>query len=172
MGTWAPIILTPDLPKGDALERIADAVRREGVTLGGWLQERVVDAGGRRVGYDVVEVTSERRLTLARVAAVRTELCDLKFREGAFDEMRASLLASDARALLLEVGPLEAAERGHWTAIHELLATSDAALLLVVRPRLLASLALRFPDPVAEITLPADSAEIERFAKGLASQVA
>lgn len=171
MGTWAPIVVTPDVPKGDALERIAHAMQREGIPLGGWLQKRVIDADGKRVGYDVVELAGERRLALARVATAGADLCDLVFRDGAFDEMRASLLASGARALLLEVGPLEAAERGHWRAIRELLATSDATLLLVVRPRLLASLALRFPDPIAELTVPADSAEIERFAKGLASQV-
>ena len=62
----------------------------------------------------------------------------------------------------VEAGKLEAAEQGHWATILRSL-DERPLTVLAIRPRVLASVALRLPDPVDSIELPADADEIARF---------
>ncbi len=62
----------------------------------------------------------------------------------------------------LEVGRLEAAERGHWET---LLATLESPRLAIVGVRrgVLSNVALRLPDPVDALELPAEPGEVDEF---------
>jgi len=127
------ILLFGPLFSGKSLfvERLADSLRGEGIAVAGFVQRGVFDAGGDKIGYDLVGLSSGAQRPLARRSKVGR---GWRFDEAAFEVAREEVRSS-AFTIIDEIGPLELDGRGHAAAVERAL-TLPGAVLVVVREAL------------------------------------
>lgn len=159
---WAALVGRGDMGKIAAQGAIVEAARGAGLRLGGALQVPV-DIDGVLAGYDVVDLATGARRALARVSS-EPELCDWGFDAQTFAAVREWVVADDYDLMLMELGILEANGGGHWGAAVAAFGRSSGLVVLTLRPRSLAAIGLRLPDPFAGLELPAEPDELTVFA--------
>jgi len=120
-----------------------------------------VYAGEEHVGYDVRDPSTDRREALARLSD-DADLCNWGFVEVGWQTARRWALEEPGDVCFIEAGRREAAEQGHWPTVLDALDVQPLTVLSV-RPTVLASIALRLPDPIDGIELPAADSEVEDF---------
>lgn len=158
---WVALVGTRETGRGGITRRLEAALSDEGLRMGGFRQEAIGGPGRRQVdGYDLVRVGGPERAPLAR-KAVEPEMCEWGFAAEAFETAR-SWLRQPCDVRFATAGRLEAAGRGHWPAIAEAL-QQPGLLILSLRPNVLASIALRLPDPEDALELPAGEPETSEF---------
>jgi nucleoside-triphosphatase THEP1 len=113
--------------------------------------------GGQRIGYDLIDLRTGTRRTLARVVdepGAATTVGVYQFDSRAVEEGNAAIIAAVREGLDLvaidEVGPLEFRGEGWSRALQVCLdeCTSQQELVIVVRPSLVDELPARFPSPL------------------------
>jgi nucleoside-triphosphatase len=133
----------------------ADAAVRAGRTVGG-IAAPAMGAGGRRVGYDLLDLRTGRRRPLARTVRSAAEvptIGEYRFDDAAWAEGEAAVRDAVEAGLNIividEVGPLEMQGRGWAAALTQALAACSAEqeLVVVVRTALRDALPERFPSP-------------------------
>lgn len=169
-GEWAAIVGWGSEGRADVTRAVVDGLRARGLALGGCLQETLTE-NEEIVGYDVVDLDDGRRLALARPSADPL-VCNWGFSEEAFAAVATRLLTRPYDLVVLELGPIEARGRGHWNTISMLLERGSPPLLLCIRPRVLARIALDLPDPAHALELPANPDEIGAFIDAVAGSSA
>lgn len=160
-GRWIAIVGAGRDGRADVVETLAERLRGEGVSVGGFLQRTVRDVRDEIVGYDVVRVPSGEARPLARESA-EPELCRWSFDAETFATARGWTCERPLDAAFVEAGRLEAAERGHWPTILEALRRQPLTILCV-RRGVLAGVALKLPDPIDGLELPAGEADVVSF---------
>ncbi len=163
MNPWVVVVGSAGDGKNVAAAEIVRACVEAGLRVGGVVEEAVVAADVVE-GYDAVDVRTAERIALAQLAPV-PDLCRFRFDENAFVECAKRLRATDLDVVVLEAAALEAASTGNWPAITAALHGRAALLVLCVRAKVLAAIALRLPDPAASLELPADATTLARFAR-------
>jgi len=143
------------------VQAVIDGLQAAGRRVAGFLH-RGREQEGKVEGYDVVDVESGESWPMARYSR-DPQVCDWEFDETAFARVRARLAERASHVVLLELGPLEGKEKGHWQAVTEVLEGPPRLLLLCIRPKALSPIALELPDPAAGIELPARQHEIDAF---------
>lgn len=158
---WIAVVGARQVGRSALVQRLGHALHDAGVPVGGFVQLPCVE-GDELSGYDLVHITRGETVPLARESKTDPELCRWGFFDHAFETARRWTLADPHAVTFVEAGRLEAAERGHWPTL--LASLGERPLTVVsIRPSVLASVALRLPDPIDAIELPADSDEVERF---------
>jgi len=160
-GLWVAIIGAGRDGRVDAVDGLARRLSAGGRAVGGFLQRTVYAAGEEIVGYDVVRVPGGDAIPLARESS-DPELCRWSFDPQTFDTARGWTLDRPLDVAFVEAGRLEAAERGHWRTVLESLRTQPLTVVCI-RRGVLASVALRLPDPLDALELPASEAEVAAF---------
>ena len=158
---WIAVVGAGRDGRADVLVELARALVTAGARVGGFLQ-KTRWSGDTIEGYDLVHPVSGERVALAREDHGVPELCRWTFSEAAFDAARQWTLEGEHDVVFVEAGRLEAAERGHWPTVARALAVQPLTVLSI-RRGVLASVALRLPDPIDAIELPAGDHEVERF---------
>lgn len=165
MTRWAVVVGSASDGKNAVAEAIVRACGESGLRVAGVIEEAVC-ADDVVVGYDAVDLGSSERIALARLADV-PDVCRFRFDDRAFVECRRRAEATEADVVLWEAARLEAAGTGHWPAIASALESGAALVVLCVRARSLAAIALRLPDPAASLELPATEGAVAAFAREL-----
>lgn len=172
MATWSALVGARRDDKATALGRVLAKVEEAGVRVGGFAQERVLDAAGETLGWDVVRIGAPVRQPLAR-RGEQPDVCDYAFSALGFET--AAAWALDARAELVVVGgvgKLEAAGRGHSPLLLRLLEEgTHRHALFCIRDTSLAAVALSIPDPESHLQLPCEPSQLDEFADGLVELV-
>lgn len=158
MNPWIAIVGARDARLA-LVERTCDALRERGARITGFVQVSSVE--GEDAGFDLIDLESRERVALARPSAT-PRICNWGFDDAVFARTRLAALR-DANVTILEVGRLEAAGDGHWAAVEGALDGSRRLVVVAMRPNVVASIALRLPDPEASIELPAEEPEIAAF---------
>jgi nucleoside-triphosphatase THEP1 len=158
---WAAIVGTRIQGRDQVVQAVIDGLQAAGRHVAGFLH-RSRERAGNVEGYDVVDVESGESWPMARYSR-DPQVCDWEFDEMAFTRVRARLAEHTSHVVLFELGPLEGKEKGHWQAVMEVLEGPPRLLLLCIRPKALAPIALELPDPVADLELPAQQKEIDAF---------
>lgn len=172
MTEWIAIVGTRTTGRVEAVEALSSALAESGLSLGGLSQELLSDDAGAHTGCEVVERATGRRTLVAR-ASDDPDLCDWAFDDAAFAAVRRRALEEDADATAVPLGTLESREEGHWPLVQALLRRDDhRVLVLTLRPQVAASVALKLPDPMDGLELPAPADEVEAFARRVATAVA
>jgi nucleoside-triphosphatase THEP1 len=128
-------------------ERLVGALREDGLTITGFLQRGVFDAGGRKIGYDLVGLSSGAVRPIAR----RSDTGDgWLFADEAFEAALHEVRENADLVVIDELGHLELAGKGHTAAVDHALGSSSV-LLVVVREALADRAAERL-SPRADIT--------------------
>jgi nucleoside-triphosphatase THEP1 len=166
-GAWAALVGWSKDGRNEVTRDVLDQLTVRGVRLTGCRQERLVDADGEISGYDLIGLADGRRYELARTSDDPV-VCDWAFAQSTFDAIGQQVLSDAGSVAFLEIGPLEARGHGHWPTVERLLETPGRLVVLCIRPRALARIAVELPDPVAGLELPASSAEVQRFIEALA----
>lgn len=161
MNPWIAIAGAREQGRLELTDRLCAELARRGVRVTGFVQAPVVDADESVLGYDVIDLGTGERRALARESDV-PEICNWGFDRDAFEAAREWALRP-ADVCVLEVGRLEAAERGHWPTILSAMRAPGRVVVLGVRPNVVASIAVRLPDPIELVELPAPSAELDAF---------
>jgi nucleoside-triphosphatase THEP1 len=165
MSSWSLIVGKAGTRKNRAARSVARALESRGLGVAGFLQEEVTDDQGETLGWDVVRITDDRRFPLARVSADPT-LCGYRFDDEGFARAAEWARAAADVVVVGGVGKLEAAERGHWPVLSELIASASAPhVMACVRDSSLATIALSLPDPSTYLELPCDAARLEAFVR-------
>ncbi len=160
-GPWVAIVGDRGSRRDEVREAVARALEDGGLRLGGVRQEAIFE-GDEHVGYDVIDLASGARLSLARESTT-PRLCRWDFDTTAFERMRGAAREGDYDAVAFDVASLESSGEGHWPAITEALA-EERLVILTLRPRVVGPVALRLADPLAGLELPTTNADIEAFA--------
>ena len=162
MGDWIAIVGSREQGREDVVRRLVAALQSAGVGVAGFVQTPRFD-GEHVVGIDVMRLATGDRVPLAHHAGgADLDVCEWVFSPAAFETAAEWALSGSSAVCFVEAGRLEAAEGGHWATIVRSL-NERPLTVLAIRPRVLASVALRLPDPVDSIELPADVDEIARF---------
>lgn len=162
MNPWIAIVGARAHGRIELTRRLRAELHQMSLRVTGFVQEPCVGVDGSVVGYDLVDLESEERVPLARDSD-RPLICNWGFDRRAFDRARDWALRP-ADVSVLEVGRLEAGERGHWPAVLSALRDPRERLVLLgIRPNVVASVAVRLPDPVELIELPAGPGQIDAF---------
>lgn len=162
---WAAIVGRGDEGRREAVDIIVAALQAGGFSVGGFVQQASMQ-GGERTGFDLLPVAGGARIALARISPDPL-LCDYAFDTDAFARAKAWSLAEGADVTIVEAGKLEAGREGHWPVIEAVTASGPRLGLLLIRRNALAPIALRLPDPVAALDLPADQRECAAFVEEL-----
>lgn len=137
------------------LDYAARAAAR-GLSVGGVASPAVFE-GGQRIGYDLIDLRTGNRRTLARVVdepGAATAVGVYQFDSTAVEEGNAAIITAVRGGLDLvaidEVGPLEFRGGGWGRALQVCLreCTAQQELVIVVRPSLVDELPARFPSPL------------------------
>lgn len=160
-GNWIAVVGSRAEGRIAVVERLAGALRAADVSIGGFVEKSLFE-GDVVEGYDLVHIVSEERYPLARTTKVDPELCQWAFSADGFEKARAWALEGEHTVAFVEAGRLEAAERGHWETLRTSLRERPFTVV-GIRRSVLASIALRFPDPVDAIELPTDTHEVTDF---------
>ena len=168
MNPWAIVVGRRVDGADEVMSAIVSMCRGHGLHVGGVRQERV-DQGDERVGYDLVNLSTEERVPLARAVdqLEQSDLCDLTFDQHGFATARDWLTAPQLDVVVLPVGLFEAKHRGHWPALKAVFNGPERVVLLHVRPDALSAIAIELHGPVAGIELPATATEIEELVDAL-----
>jgi nucleoside-triphosphatase THEP1 len=168
MAGWSAVVGRARSNKYDFVKTLAQRLRASGLTVGGFAQPLVRRSDGEPFGWDLENLMTGQRVTLARPSD-QPHLCSYAFDPTAF-ETAAGWLAGRADVVIAEgAGKLEAAGTGHWEAVSRLIADASAPHLVIgIRDTSLAAIALTLPDPEAHIQLPAAEAESLEFARAVA----
>jgi nucleoside-triphosphatase THEP1 len=148
--------------KTSFLLALAEELRGQGKTPGG-IAAPVVLKGSERIGYDLLDLKTGERVTLARKNVTPTGM-----RAGPFAFLPAAIafgeqaLASAAARrtcviALDEIGPLELAGKGWSPALSALLSSPPGVLLLVIRPDLIGRVTERWNLKPAHIWKPGEA---------------
>ena len=143
----------PGAGKTPAMRGVAKALRERGVTVAGFIQVPVWDAGGKG-GYLVLDVASGEQRTLAvKVGTGRGEHgTPFRFEGAGFAFARRAAERIATVLVLDELGPVELRGGGHMPAVRRALAREGiAAALVTVRPALIPSLLAEFAIPAATV---------------------
>ncbi len=167
--TWSVVVGGRASGKAAAIRLLAQELRDRGVRVAGAYQETITK-GEDVEGYDVVDLHSGARARLASNSADPV-LCNLAFDERTFEQTRRWTADARGDVIVLPVGKLEIGGSGHWRTITEALEGPSAAVVLTVRPHLLAQLVLSLPDPATWLELPSSPADVASFAQMIAGQV-
>jgi nucleoside-triphosphatase THEP1 len=164
MNPWIAVVGRTRDGANEVVARIVAKCRAQGLRVGGVRQERIM-RDDQRAGFDVVNLVDGERHSLAHVAPSldARDICDLTFDSDALTAVRRWLTSPEIEVVLLPVGPLEARGRGHWPAIEAALLGTPRLLVLQIRPDVLTQVALQLDDPSGDLTLPANSEELERL---------
>jgi nucleoside-triphosphatase THEP1 len=158
---WAAIVGTRTDGRDDVVRAVIDRLHAAGRSVAGFLH-RSREQDGKVEGYDIVDVESGESWPMAHISR-DPQLCDWAFDEGAFARVRARLAEPRGDVALLELGPLEGKERGHWQAVMDALEGPPRLVVLCIRQKALAPIAIELPDPAAGLELPAPQEEIDAF---------
>jgi nucleoside-triphosphatase THEP1 len=125
--------------KTTLLQHLVQTIPARGFTVAGFVApSRYED--GTLVGFDIVEVNTNRRAPLAARQKDRRDKCGfVLLPEGlklGMDCLRFAATALVDIVIVDEYGPLELAHRGWRTAVDDLITATDAEVLLVVREEL------------------------------------
>lgn len=170
MNPWIAIVGTRADGRHDVLARLHRELTERNRRVAGFLQVPLEEAG-ERVGYDLVELNRGARVPFARESDA-PRICNWAFAPEAFAAAHRWVVEEEADVSMLEVGRIEAAEDGHWPAVLSALRVPGRTVVLGIRPAVLASIALRLPDPVDALELPAGGAQISAFVDRLGRTVA
>lgn len=162
---WGAIVGRQSDGRSLTVARVVERLREEGLHVGGFLQAPARE-GEAIVGWDAVDLHTGERLPLARISD-EPDLCDWRFDPQAIATCRAWTRAAPFDVVVLEAGSLEASGGGHWDALEGLLEGPPCVPLVGIRPRALAVLGLRLPDPVAGIELPATRQDVDALVEAL-----
>jgi len=163
MSSWSLIVGQAGSEKNRAALSVARALESRGLSVAGFVQEEVSDDQGETLGWDVVSIADDRRFPLARVSTDPT-LCGYRFDDEGFAQAAAWAREAADVVVVGGVGKLEAAERGHWPVLRELIGSAAAPhVMACVRDTSLATIALALPDPSTYLELPCDDAALEAF---------
>jgi nucleoside-triphosphatase THEP1 len=143
------------------VQAVVDGLRASDRRVAGFLH-RSREQDGNVEGYDVVDAESGESWPMARYSR-DPQVCDWEFDETAFARVRARVAERASHVVLLELGPLEGKEKGHWQAVMDVLEGPPRLLLLCIRPKALAPIALELPDPAAGLELPVQQEDIDAF---------
>jgi nucleoside-triphosphatase THEP1 len=109
-------------------ERLAVSLGASGVVVTGFVQRGAFDTDGRKIGYDLVGLSSGACLRLAR----RSEAGDgWRFEDAAFRSAKGEIGEGADLTVIDEVGHLELAGKGHAAAVDRALSVSRAVLIVV-----------------------------------------
>lgn len=159
---WIAIVGAREHGRLELTYRVRAELERRGTRVTGFVQVPCVGEDQSVTGYDLVDLASRERVPLARDSD-RPLICNWGFDDRAFERAREWALRP-ADVSVMEVGRLEAAERGHWPAVLSALRDPRERLILLgLRPNVVASVAVRLPDPVELIELPAGPGQIDAF---------
>ena len=132
--------------KSRFVEALAGSLGASGAVIAGFVQRGAFDADGRKIGYDLVGLSSGVRLPLAR----HSEPGDgWLFEDAAFRAAVGELREGADLTVIDEVGHLELAGEGHAPAVDRALASSPVTLIVVRET--LADDAARWLAPRAEV---------------------
>jgi len=127
--------------KTSAASDMVERLRTGGYAVGGILAPSLY-RGDRLVGFDVIDLFSDRRAPLLRLGRP-ADVGSFAFREAGLRLGRSALAASNRRPpeliVIDEFGPLELTGRGWRDAVDRLIGTGDSLLLLIVREDLCAA---------------------------------
>ena len=114
--------------KSHFVERLAGSLGAAGLAVAGFVQRGAFDADGRKMGYDLVGLSSGVCLPLAR----RSDADDRwLFEDAAFRAALGEIREGADLAVIDEVGHLELAGEGHAPAVDRALASSPTTLIVV-----------------------------------------
>lgn len=170
MNPWIAIVGAREHGRLELTHRLRADLERRGTRVTGFVQEPCLDADQSVVGYDLVDLATGRRVPLARDSD-RPLICNWGFDDRAF-ALAHEWALRPADVSVVEVGRLEAGERGHWGTVLSALREPGRLVLLGIRPNVVASVAVRLPDPIEAIELPAEAGQIEAFVRRVGSLVA
>jgi len=119
--------------KSRFVEELAGSLAASGRVVAGFVQRGIFDVEGRKVGYDLVGLSSG---SCRRIANRREGGPGWRFEDGAFADALGEVRAGADLVVIDEVGPLELAGRGHAVAVDRAL-SSCPAVLVVVREALM-----------------------------------
>jgi nucleoside-triphosphatase THEP1 len=172
MGQWSAVVGRSKSEKDRIALGVAQGLAQRGIRVGGFVQLRSHDAEGELAGWDVCRVSDGTRYALAR-RSNDPDLCSYRFDDEGFALAKAWSRAEPAEVIFIGgVGKLEAAERGHWPVLSELVERADGPLVVAcIRDTSLATIALRLPDPVEALELPAEEDVVRAFTDAIAERV-
>ena len=161
---WAVIAGFGGKGANQVVEKILDRLRSQGLQVAGAYHEAVRNEEGL-LGYDLINIGMNERTPLARKTKTLElqEFCDLHFCQEAFTKANEWFDVPDVDVVALSLGPLEARKDGHWQTVISLLSGTPKLVLLLIRPDVLASIMFRLPDPIAGLSLPTQSSELDGF---------
>jgi nucleoside-triphosphatase THEP1 len=114
--------------KSRFVEALAASLCASGSAIAGFVQRGAFDADGRKIGYDLVGLSSGSCLRLAR----RSEAGDRwLFEDAAFQAALGELREGADLTVIDEVGHLELAGKGHAAAVDRALSVSPTVLIVV-----------------------------------------
>ncbi|HEX59733.1 MAG TPA: NTPase [Methanomicrobia archaeon] len=135
----------PGIGKSTVIRKVVERLRAEGVRVGGMLSSNI-RKGGRRVGFEILDVMSGRRGVLAhigldgpRVGKYGVNMQDLED-IGVFSITNAAQLADVV--VIDEIAPMELKSEKFITAVEEVL-SSEKHMLVSVHHNLRHGLAMR-----------------------------
>lgn len=163
MARWAAIVGRGRDGKVASVKSVARALRQAGVRVGGFTSVRL----GER--FELEDVDTGERIPSADLSD-EPDVCDLAFDSEVFQTARNWTERPGYDVVFLEVGKVEASQKGHWDTVDAAMAT-DRMLVLTLRPDYLVRVALRLDDPVDVVELPAEASELAAFAENLARLV-
>lgn len=168
MSTWAALVGRAEDGRREATAAVVEALRAEGLRVGGFVQQRVLE-GDEVVGWDAVDLAGGSRCPVARTGP-DPHLCEWRFDAEGIEACRRWATAPDLDVVVLEAGPLEARGEGHWDTLQEILRSPGRVALVGLRPSALAAVALALPDPIAGLELPGTPEETAELANAIARE--
>ena len=151
------------------LERRIPFWAARGLAWGGFLSPAVAPPG-EGAGYDLVEIATGRRWPYLRTdgPAAAERIGPFAFVPETLERARAIIRAADMSGSLVvdEVGPLELAGGGLWSALDEVLPRRAGPTLLVARDGILADLAGRLA-PLEPVVVDIRDSELSERLDGI-----
>ncbi len=160
MNPWIAIVGRREDGRERVTLRLWHMLAAGGTRVVGFVQDPV-HVDGEHVGYDVFCPSNGERAPLARVSDDAL-ICNWGFDEAGWASARRWSLRDPGDVCFIEAGRREAAQEGHWSTLIDAL-VAQPLTILSIRPSVLASIAIRLPDPVDALELPNDDAAVEAF---------
>ncbi len=164
---WAVIVGRGAHGKREAAQTIVEKLRGKGLRVGGVLTSRMKTDECN--SYELVDQRSGSRIALAEPGP-DPDICDLRFHPEAFERADAWCRAPDLDVVIIELGKLEAKNRGFWQTFEKLMHGPPRLVLTLVRPEVLADIGLRLPDPISWLDLTEQPTDIDTFVESIAAQ--
>jgi nucleoside-triphosphatase THEP1 len=132
--------------KTTMLELLIDQLAKEGVSVGGFYQKRIVN-GSETIGYDLVEVSSGKHFEFLRTSGTETDSKVGKYfiRNEVFTSGNSILNnAKEPVVFVDEIGKMEIKNEGWSSAFHKLLEKNNSIIIASFRKELLNNLQSHF----------------------------